>query len=338
MSSKFNHRTWQEAEENVKERPRWIVEGLVSTAITLLYGQSKVGKSFLTSALVAAMVTGERFLDKEVEARDWKIAIGFSDDEADTEHIERVRTVVPDDTEMAVGFFELPQMRDAATWEELFTEVVDAGYNFLILDNLSGLVRGSVKNDDVVNDFYSGVKLFSRAGIPVLVIAHETDHTGPGTSSGLPVGSYANTIHPRVRINIYRTNGKVFLRTKGNSILETRYKLHHGAGARFTLLEEKTMDEVRAEREAKAEERAQAREDRKAKRETAAVQAKEQDQKIARYLFENGQGQTQGAMARKLAEEFGGSSSTYNSNITKGLKYGALVKYSQDDKSWTLTA
>ncbi|MER6355132.1 AAA family ATPase [Streptomyces sp. NPDC001634] len=332
----FNRRSWAEAKVRAKEQTGWIVPGLISSTTTLLFGQSKVGKSFLTSALMAAMVTKTQFLGEDIENRDWKIAIGISDDDADVDHIDRVHTVVPEDVEIEADFFEMPRMRSIELWHDLFREVTEGGFNFLILDNATGLTRGSLSDDNSTNDFFEGVRLFTRAGIPVLIIAHETDKTGVNGPSGLPVGSFAWTANSKSRIQIYRTNGKVFLKTKSNNAPETRYKLHHGAGARFTLLEKKSMEEIRAEREAKAQEREQQKEE-KAKQQEEKTQAQETEETaIASFIVAECQGMTQADVAKAVVGKFGGTESARVTALSKKRGFGKRVL--KDGTTWTLAS
>lgn len=332
----FNRRTWIESKKRAKEQTGWIVPGLISSTTTLLYGQSKVGKSFLTSALIAAMVTKTQFLGEDIENRDWRVAIGISDDDADVDHIERVHTVLPDDEEVDADFFEMPRMRTIELWKDLFKEVSEGGFNFLILDNATGLTRGSLSDDNSTNDFFEGVRLFTRAGIPVLIIAHETDHIGATGSTGLPVGSFAWTANTKNRIQIYRQNGKVFLRTKGNNAPETRYKLHHGAGARFTLLEKKSMDEVRAEREAKQKEREQQKEEKAVAQEEKVKAQEAEEVAIVDFIISDCQGKTQSEVAKAVVQKFGGTESARVTALSKKRGFGKRVQ--RDGTTWTMAS
>ncbi|MER7691197.1 AAA family ATPase [Streptomyces sp. NPDC097610] len=332
----FNRRSWAEAKVRAKEQSGWIVPGLISSTTTLLYGQSKVGKSFLTSALVAAMITKTQFLGEDIENRDWKIAIGISDDDADVDHIDRVHTVVPEDVEIDADFFQMPRMRTIEPWQDLFREVTEGGFNFLILDNATGLTRGSLSDDNSTNDFFEGVRLFTRAGIPVLIIAHETDKIGATGSTGLPVGSFAWTANTKNRIQIYRQNGKVFLKTKGNNTVETRYKLHHGAGARFTLLEKKSVEEVRAEREAKAQEREQQKEQKAKEQEEKAKTQETEETAIAEFIVAECQGMTQAEVAKAVVGKFDGTEGARVTALSKKRGFGKRVQ--KDGTTWTLAS
>ncbi|XNL76888.1 AAA family ATPase [Actinomadura madurae] len=53
----------------------WVVDETISSSTTLLYGEAKVGKSFLVSALITSLTTGRNFLDRPAPVdRDFSVA------------------------------------------------------------------------------------------------------------------------------------------------------------------------------------------------------------------------------------------------------------------------
>lgn len=322
--------TWEEALAAAEEVEDFIVGGVISSATTLLYGESKTGKSYLVCALVAAMVTGGTFLDKEVDDRPWKVAILGTDDNAQTEYVKRISTALPEGMVPPVDIFQLPIMRTPAKWKSLHKKILDQGYNFVVIDSLTQAINGTINSDETIRDFFDGVRLFVNSGIPVLVVAHSSEKTGPNGKSDLPLGSSTITQSVRHRVYAYRQNGRVFLKFKGNHIAEEyRMTLAPGAGARFTVLEEKSLAALaeenakkKADREAKKEAAAQAKEQAKQQRTTATL---DRNARIAEYVVTKCQGMKPATVADKLSQEFGGSKTTYTSNLSGGRAYGALL-------------
>lgn len=323
--------TWSQAMAAASEEEDFIVDGVISSATTLLYGESKTGKSYLVCALVAAMVTGGQFLGRDIEDRNWKVAVLGTDDKAEQEYAKRISTVLPDGLEPPVSIFRLPVMRGMDRWKSIHREVVNQGFTFVVIDSLTQAINGTINSDETIRDFFDGVRLFVNSGIPVLVVAHSSEKTGMNGKSDLPLGSSTITQSVRHRVYAYRQNGKVFLKFKGNHIQEEfRITLAPGAGARFTVLEEKSLTVLaeenaakKAEREARKQEQEQTREKAKATRSTATL---DRNAQIVEYVIADCQGMKAATVAKKLSEKFGGAVSTYTTNLSRGQSFGRMLQ------------
>ncbi|WP_329258376.1 AAA family ATPase [Actinoallomurus sp. NBC_01490] len=255
---RFQMTTYREALEKAKDRPTWIIDGVISAHTTLLVGEAKVGKSFLASALIASLSTGEDFIGKPVpQDRDFSVAVCWTDDAGDVEYGERIATVMPGEAEPNVGFYAVHSMERREDWQDLFREVMADGRNFVIIDNLSQCIDGSYNDDHSVRKFYDGVRLFTRVGIPVVIIAHSTDKAGPnGQKSEKPMGSAYITQAARWRCFVRRSRkGNMTLKFMGNYTDAHEITVHHGAGARFTVLAANDVDENGKPKKAVSEER-----------------------------------------------------------------------------------
>lgn len=317
----------------------FIVDGVISSATTLLYGESKVGKSYLACALIAAMVTGGQFLGKEVEPRDWKVAILATDDRAEREYGKRIRTVLPEGVRPPIRTFRLPVMRAHQKWKSLHTRVLEQGYNFVVIDSLTQAINGTINSDETIRDFFDGVRLFVNSGIPVLVVAHSSEKTGPHGKSDNPLGSSTITQSVRHRVYAYRQNGRVFLKFKGNHIEdEYRMTLAPGTGARFTVLEEKSMSAVAADKRAADEaKRAAAAAEEAAKQERSKATLDTNEQK-AKFVVDECQGMKPSTVAKKLFEKFGGAVSTYTSSLSASRGFASMLEHDPATHTWTLAA
>ncbi|MFD8396112.1 AAA family ATPase [Streptomyces sp. NPDC059680] len=332
---------WDAMIEAADSEEDFIVDGVISSDTTLLYGESKTGKSYLVCALIAAMVTGDPFLGREIEDRPWKIAILGTDDKAQKEYGKRIRTVLPDEMKPAVKTFPIPIMRSVTEWKSLHKRVLEQGYNFVVIDSMTQTLNGTINDDKTIREFFDGVRLFVKSGIPVLVIAHSSEKTGINGKSDLPLGSSTITQSVRHRVFAYQQNGRLFLKFKGNHLDEEyRMTLAPGAGARYTVLEEKSLTALaeenakrKAEREAKKKEQTEAKEQAKEKRATATL---DRNAQIVEYVITECQGMKAATVAKKVAEKFGLSVSTCTTNLSRGQSFGRMLSVDSEYR-WTKT-
>ena len=61
MTYEFETMTFAESMQ-LGDAQNWVIENVIGATTTLLYGEAKCGKSFLVSALVKALATGDDFL------------------------------------------------------------------------------------------------------------------------------------------------------------------------------------------------------------------------------------------------------------------------------------
>ncbi|MCV7041235.1 hypothetical protein BST36_00315 [Mycolicibacterium moriokaense] len=234
------------------EVENWVIEKVISATTTLLYGETKCGKSFLVSALIAALTTGDDFLGVPVpQDRAFRFALCWTDDMGAVEYRDRILTVMPDESPDVV-FYRLPIMRSPQMWQSLYEQVLDDGRNFVVIDNYSQAINGPINHDDVAREFFDGVRRFVRAGIPVVVVAHSSDKfNANGGKSELPLG--ASYISQAVRWRIFARRsrrGNMTLRFTGNHAEPYELTLLHGAGARFEVIDRRAErpDEVKRQR------------------------------------------------------------------------------------------
>lgn len=317
----------------------FIVDGVISSATTLLYGESKVGKSYLACALIAAMVTGGQFLGKEVDPRDWKVAVLATDDRAEKEYGKRIRTVLPEGMRPPVKTFRLPIMRSIDKWRSLHKTVLEQGYNFVVVDSLTQAINGTINSDETIRDFFDGVRLFVNSGIPVLVVAHSSEKTSINGKSDLPLGSSSITQSVRHRVYAYRQNGRIFLKFKGNHIEEEfRITLAPGAGARFTVLEEKSVSAITAENAAKKAEAAAKKAEKEASKQDRSTATLNANEEKAKFVVSDCQGMKPATVAKKLSDKFGGAVTTYTSNLSGNRGFADMLTHDPASHSWTLAA
>lgn len=283
-----------EALKLAEQQPEWLVQNMISDTTTLIYGEAKSGKSFLVSALIASLVTGEPFLGEAVpQDRAFSVAVGWTDDAGQREYATRIMQVVPEDVQPRVGLYHLPPMTERL-WEQWFDRVMADGHNVVVVDNLSqALESGSINDDATVRKFFNGVRRFTRAGIPVIVVAHSSDKTGMhGQKPDKPMGSGYISQAVRWRVFVRRSRaGNMTLQFSGNNAEPYEMTLRQGAGARFDVIDTKTAEALKAKAEGDARARGKAKLD-----ENAALRE---------WLNSNAAGMSQRQAAQAYADKHG---------------------------------
>ena len=305
----------------------WIVDKIIGASTTLLFGEAKVGKSFLVSALIESLTTGRDFLGKSVpQDRDFSVAVCWTDDAGAQEYSTRIRTVMPEDASPNVNFYRLPIMRTQAMWQSLFHTVMADGHNFVVIDNLAQCLPGSVNADDVVREFFDGVRLFINAGIPVVVVAHSTDKAGPFGKPETPLGSAYISQAVRWRCFIRRSKrGNMTLKFMGNNAEPYEMTLHHGAGARFEVIDVKDSEAVKAQEESQRR---------------RSADRLDENEKFATWVVENCQGKGVNSAATELSEFAEKSYETCRSMLRANGTLAKLLSRSGEGASttWKLVA
>ena len=98
MTYEFESLSYSEALKMADEGETWLVDNIIGSSTTLIYGEAKSGKSFLVSALIKSLATGADFVNKPVpQDRAFSVAVCWTDDRGAQEYSERIRTVMPDE-------------------------------------------------------------------------------------------------------------------------------------------------------------------------------------------------------------------------------------------------
>lgn len=311
---RFPKLTFDQIGKMAEEHDPWLVPGLISSTSTLGFGEGKIGKSWIVSHLIGALLTGGKFLDVQVPDRKFSVGICTTDDNGHIEYYDRIRSVAPDFGDH-IGVYRLGIMRPDA-WEALYRVIQSEGHNVVVLDNLTQVLDGSINNDDVVRQCFEGIRRFVHAGIAVVIVGHSSDKAGlTGRKPETPMGSAYISQAVRWLCYVRKTrNRNLGLRAYGNLGYGAELVLEPGAGARFRVLS----------RTDGAEEVAQVR-----NRDKATL---DRNAEIADWIVANCQGTSQNKTAEKLAAEFGGSGASYRSWLKPGGKLGVLVE--RDGASW----
>ncbi|WP_330182866.1 AAA family ATPase [Nocardia sp. NBC_01503] len=314
---RFPTYTLAEAAAAAEEQDDWLVPGLIASTSTLVFGEAKIGKSWLIAHLIGALVSGGEFLNVQVPQGNYSIGVCYTDDAGHREYAQRLSTAVSG-TDHAVTLYGLGIMK-RADWDALHHVVTDAGHNVLIIDNLTQILDGSINEDDVIRRCFDGIRRFTQAGIPVVIVGHSSDAKGKsGYKPDRPMGSAAISQSVRWLMQVRHTRGgNLSVNTYGNIDHGRTMKIRADDGARFTVLEtsEKT-ETVTNSRE-------------------RSTQTLDRNQEHAQFVVRECQGVSLREAGRRLADKFSGDADTFKNSLgTKG-KLSPLLNRTKAGNGWT---
>jgi hypothetical protein len=315
----FPGMTLAEAIDIAEQTDPWLIPGLVSATSTLIFGEAKIGKSWIVSHLIGALLTGGKFLDVDVSDRPFSVGVCYTDDAGHAEYADRIRSVVPDGGPHPVKLYPLGIM-DADRWDALHRVVTAEGHNVVVIDNLTQVLNGSINEDAVVRRCFEGIRRFTHAGIAVVIVGHSSDKSGTnGYKPETPMGSAYITQAVRWLGFVRRTRNKnLALRTYGNNGYGAELVLQPEPGARFRVVSRREESDVVKETR---------------QRDGATM---DRNAEMADWVVANCQGLSQNKTAEKLESNFGGSAASYRSWLKPGGKLGALVQ--RDGDRWERVA
>lgn len=225
-----------QAESPVTEEDHWLIPGLVSTSNTFLYGQSKVGKSFLASQLVASLVEGTPLLGRRPLSHGHKVLVVAIDSGGRMEYQERIANLGV--TGDKVSLVQIDRSMGQETWENLYTLVAGEGFNVVVLDHATAGIEGEFNSVEGWNQLWNRLKGFGP-GVARILIGHATDSKFEGSTIHRPSGSYAATANARSRVYVWAPGGldnalrKIEL-VSNNAPSETLHALQDSDGYLFT--------------------------------------------------------------------------------------------------------
>lgn len=201
----FNPGDWPEV-----DRETHLIEGIVSTTLTVVAADPAVGKTHLAVGIAAALLNGDaEFLGQRITTSLESVAFLSTDADGANSIRRRIAPLLYNIGRGRVHTMDYPLDRDF-DWDEFADVVSDVGAELLIVDNIPGVV-------DDVNDF-AEVKRVTRsllrlteAGTAVLVLTHtaKPGATGPAQGVNAPIGTRYWTIPARLKGSLTsRTGGE----------------------------------------------------------------------------------------------------------------------------------
>lgn len=198
------------------DRDVFLIEGVLRSDLTLLYGASEVGKSHLAVSLTEAVIRGGDWFGHPVH-RTGAVLILTSDPGGVREYSERLGNLGTD----AVGVAR-PPAPEMHQWAALAGVCVDQNVRLVVLDNLySWCATADVNKNAEIGGALACLDPLIDAGIPVLLV-HHTPKDGGKT----PAGSHS--ILAKSRHSIYLSRSAMTVH--GNSVPELPYVDERSAG------------------------------------------------------------------------------------------------------------
>lgn len=333
VATRFPRTTLKDAYERSKRQERWVFPEVVCSSVTLLYGRSNVGKSYLVaSMLLSLLIEGREFLGMQPvdKGKLWKPAILWTDPGSEEEYGERICEHLPVGVEVEVPMFHLGRTTTAAEWDALADFLLTEGFNFVVVDNLMG-VTGDTNDSSVVTTVFDGLTKLTNRGVPVVVLHHESEHGG-SNPGGPPMGASVIVQKSRLWVQVRQTakrklrGGNTALVIQGNALAQPQQLVAEPmAGPDYKVLNRgpwQSRDELQDEKQPKQK---------------RSAEVLTENARMAAWVVETCQGVGVNQVAVKLSQEFGKAESTCKDKLTRGA-VASLVNRSGEGSATVWTA
>lgn len=290
----------------------FLIPGFVSGSLTYLYGQSKVGKSFVVANILASVLDGKPFLGRQPLKTVDGVVIVTTDAGDAYAYRDRLNDlgVADDDRVLLVPVGIAPESEQLAEVADLF---VNGDYGFAVFDHATGLM--SDDENIIAREPWAKLwRLLDSLGVPGLLVGHSTDSKFEGKTVHRPAGNSAATQFPRTRVEVHRPDE----RNRSNPLRELVVLNNYGEDERLqvmlapeglTLADDDSDDKPEAGRQ-------------------RDIQTLDKNAAIARLAVDS-KATTVAGVAKDIATDAGLSAKTLSSKKLPALvKCGLLVKSS----------
>ena len=188
--------------------PRWIVPGIIPVGLTFLAGRPKVGKSWLSLQIAAAVASGGMVLNQQVEPG--KVLFIALEDSPWRLRERLKKSGVPESADITFRT-EWPLLTNGTGLAELQTAMATGGYRLIVLDTFSRALGKADQND------VSGMTLI-LSGLQQAALAHDCGlfvndhHRKLSGFASSPVddllGSTAKAAVADAALGLYKQQGK----------------------------------------------------------------------------------------------------------------------------------
>lgn len=199
----FSAKTLAELADEPDDPARFfLIPGLVSSSLTYLYGQSKVGKSFVVANIVASVLDGKPFLGRKPLATVEGVVIVTTDAGDGYAYADRLKNlgVADDDRVLLVPVGINPKPERLAQVANFFA---NGDYGFAVFDHATGLIPTD-QNINTREPWGNLWELLDSLGVPVVLVGHSSDSKFEGKPIHRPAGNSAATQFARTRVEVHR--------------------------------------------------------------------------------------------------------------------------------------
>lgn len=235
VASLLKHRLQAKTRAELADEPDdparfFLIPGLVSSSLTYLYGQSKVGKSFVVANVVASVLDGKPFLGRQPLKTVNGVVIVTTDAGDAYAYHQRLKDlgVAPDDRVLLVPVGIAPEPEQLAEVADL---IAIGGYGFAVFDHATGLIPTD-QNINAREPWVGLWRLLDSLGVPVVLVGHSTDSKFEGKPIHRPAGNSAATQFARARVEVHRPDE----RNRSNPLREIVVLGNHGEYERLQAM------------------------------------------------------------------------------------------------------
>lgn len=226
----FSAKTLAELADEPDDPARFfLIPGLVSSSLTYLYGQSKVGKSFVVANIVASVLDGKPFLGRKPLATVEGVVIVTTDAGDGYAYADRLKNlgVADDDRVLLVPVGINPKPERLAQVANFFA---NGDYGFAVFDHATGLIPTD-QNINAREPWGNLWELLDSLGVPVVLVGHATDSKFEGKPIHRPAGNSAATQLARTRVEVHRPDE----RNRSNPLREIVVLNNYGEDERLQV-------------------------------------------------------------------------------------------------------
>lgn len=208
----------------------FLIPGLVSGSLTYLYGQSKVGKSFVVANILASVLDGKPFLGRKPLKTVDGVVIVTTDAGDGYAYRQRLNDlgVTDDERVLLVPVGIAPEPEQLAEVADLF---VNGDYGFVVFDHATGLVPAD-QNINAREPWVGLWQFLDSLGVPVVLVGHSSDSKFEGKPIHRPAGNSAATQFARTRVEVHRPDE----RNRSNPLREIVVLNNYGEAERLQAM------------------------------------------------------------------------------------------------------
>ncbi|WP_165765353.1 AAA family ATPase [Corynebacterium hadale] len=206
------------------EQDVWLIPGVVHATNTLLYGTSSAGKSLAVAHIIASLLDGREFLGVKPLVTGLNVLVVCSDRGAEHEYRDRLGTIGVDVQTAGVTFLTGVGTEPQQWWNSVHEYARRAGVDLVVVDHASGVLDGDELEKAPWRELWT--QRLAPFNLPVILVAHSSDYTGPRGPSHRVMGNSAASQFARAEVEIYRTNPNAY----ADSMRVLRSKSRDGTG------------------------------------------------------------------------------------------------------------
>jgi hypothetical protein len=202
-------------EEYPSQSSDWPIDGLLCPYITILSGQPKVGKSTISLHMVMAMINGEKFLDRETNLGNKKVAwMGF-----DSGWVNELRKNSEGKVNGSLLLQNPLRSLRVEDWQTLGENLTREDIGFLVIDHLYGLGGHlNLNENQEANKIMTCLQIVvSDYQIPILLLAQATKNQR-GAGSMAHSNLFKGNARALLELAGTRRDGKRSLTVSGNEV------------------------------------------------------------------------------------------------------------------------